>query len=197
MTKQELLDELRKQELNDLDLPLKETATNLVFGYGNANAKIIFIGEAPGKNEDAQALPFAGAAGKILDQLLDSIHLDRDEIFITSVVHYRPPKNRQPKPSEIEAFSKYLDQIIEIIDPKVIATLGNFSLHKFLPKVNISEVHGKVFETEFQGKNRVIIPLYHPAAVLYRRSLPSLGSGKRDFMKTLEKDFLEISKNLE
>lgn len=177
MNKQELLVELKEQEKNDLDLPLKETATNLVFGHGSAEAKVLFLGEAPGKNEDEQALPFVGAAGKILDQLLKSINLNREDVFISSVLHYRPPKNRQPKPLEIEAFSKYVDKIIEIIDPKIIATLGNFSLHKFLPKGKISELHGKAQEIEFQGKKRIIIPLYHPAAVLYKRTLEKILAG--------------------
>lgn len=184
MDKQGLLDQLKLKEERDLNLPLRDPASNLVFGFGNPDAKIILIGEAPGRNEDEQGLPFVGAAGKILDQLLKSIHLNRDDIFISSVLHYRPPKNRQPKPSEIAAFSKYVDQIIEIIDPKIIATLGNFSLHKFLPKLKISEIHGAATEIEFQGKKRIIIPLYHPAAVLY----------KRDLLKTLEKDFQIIKK---
>lgn len=187
MTKQQLLDELKKREKNDPDLPLKDTASNLVFGHGSVNAKILFLGEAPGKNEDEQALPFVGAAGKILDQLLKSIDLSRDDIFISSVVHYRPPRNRQPKPFEVEAFSKYVDQMIEIIDPKIIATLGNCSLNKFLPKAKISEIHGIAQEIELNGKKGLIIPLYHPAAVLYKRTLE----------KILEKDFLEISRQLQ
>lgn len=184
MTKQQLLDQLREEEMNDPDLPLKDTATNLVFGFGNPEAKIILLGEAPGKNEDEKALPFIGAAGKVLDQLLESINLKREDIFISSVVHYRPPKNRQPKPSEIKAFAKYVDKIIEIIDPKIIATLGNFSLKKFLPDAKISEVHGKSEKINLNGKEIILIPLYHPAAVLY----------KRDLQKTLEEDFKEISK---
>lgn len=183
MKKQKLLDELRQKELSDNTLPLRESANNLVFGYGNSDAEIIFIGEAPGKNEDLQGLPFVGSAGKVLSQLLESINLKRKDVFITSVVHYRPPKNRPPKPAEIAAFAKYLDQIIHIIDPKIIATLGNFSLKKFIPEGKISKLHGKAVEIEFQGKKRIVIPLYHPAAVLY----------KRDLQKTLEKDFKEIS----
>ena len=184
MNKKQLLDKLREKENSDPNLPLKETATNLVIGAGNPDAEILFLGEAPGKNEDLQGLPFVGAAGKVLSQLLESINLKRADVFISSVVHYRPPKNRPPKPLEIKAFEKYLDQIIEIIDPKIIATLGNFSLKKFLPDAKISEVHGKSQEIEFQGKKRIIIPLYHPAAVLY----------KRDLQKTLQYDFKEISK---
>ena len=187
MGKQELLDELKEREKNDPDLPLKDTASHLVFGHGSVDAKILFLGEAPGKNEDAQALPFVGAAGKILDQLLKSINLSREDIFISSVVHYRPPRNRQPEPSEIEAFSKYVDEMIEIIDPKIIATLGNFSLNKFLHKAKISEIHGTAQEIDFKGKKRIIIPLYHPAAVFYKRTLE----------KILEKDFKVIRQTLD
>lgn len=186
MTKQQLLNELREKERNDPNLPLKDTATNLVIGAGNPDAEIVFVGEAPGKNEDEKGLPFVGAAGKVLDQLLASIDLKREDIFITSVLHYRPPKNRQPKPAEIAAFSKYLDEIIKIIDPKIIATLGNFSLHKFLPRAKISEVHGKVEKINWHGKEIIVIPLYHPAAVLYRR----------DLLKTLERDFEIIGETL-
>jgi len=182
MIKKQLLDELKEIEQNDTTLPLKDTATNLVLGEGNPNAKVLFIGEAPGKNEDLQGLPFVGAAGKVLSQLLESIDLKREDVFISSVVHYRPPKNRQPKPNEIKAFEKYVNRIIEIINPKVIATLGNFSLKKFLPNAKISEVHGKSQKINFNGKDITIIPLYHPAAVLYRR----------DLQKTLEEDFLVI-----
>lgn len=186
MGKEELIEKLRREEAADINLPLRDTATTLVIGHGNPDADILFLGEAPGKNEDEQGLPFVGAAGKILDQLLLGSNLKRDDVFISSVVHYRPPKNRQPKPAEIEAFSKYVDRLIEIIDPKIIATLGNFSLHKFLPKAKISEVHGKADEVEFKGRKITIVPLYHPAAVLYRREL----------QKILEQDFKEILNHL-
>ena len=186
MKKQQLLDELKEKESRDPNLPLKDTATNLVFGFGNADAKVLFLGEAPGRFEDEKGLPFIGAAGKVLDQLLTGINLKREDVFISSVVHYRPPKNRQPKPSEIAAFSEYVDGTIEIINPAVIATLGNFSLKKFLPDAKISEVHGKPYTLKWNGKDITLIPLYHPAAVLYRRKL----------LTTLEEDFKEISKQI-
>jgi uracil-DNA glycosylase len=185
-SKKEKLDKLRSEELTDKSLPLSDTAKNLVFGEGNPSAPVLFLGEAPGRFEDEKGLPFVGAAGKILDGLLKGIGLERDDVFISSVLHYRPPKNRQPKPAEIEAFSKYVDGIIEIIRPKVIATLGNFSLHKFLPDAKISLVHGKPEEVLFKGIKITIVPLYHPAAVLYRRNL----------QKTLEEDFNVIKKLL-
>lgn len=187
MTKKELLNTLAEKERTDKSLPLRDTAINLVIGDGNPDAEIVFIGEAPGKNEDEKGLPFIGAAGKVLSGLLESINLKREDVFITSVVHYRPPKNRQPKPAEIEAFSKYLDEIIKIIDPKIIATLGNFSLKKFLPIAKISEVHGKSQHIQIKDKKLILVPLYHPAAVLY----------KRDLLKILESDFKEISKHMQ
>lgn len=186
LQKQTAFEELKREAHEDTQLPLRETANNLVLGHGSLNSEIIFIGEAPGKNEDLLGLPFIGAAGKVLDKLLQSINLKREDVFISSVIHYRPPKNRQPKPSEIKAFEKYIDGIIEIINPKIIATLGNFSLNKFLPGQKISDVHGKPQEIIFQGKKYILIPLYHPAAVLYKRTLE----------KDLENDFKEIRKQL-
>lgn len=184
--KQDLLNKLKEQERNDLSLPLRDTATNLVFGEGSADAKVIFLGEAPGRFEDEKGQPFIGAAGKILDELLTSIHLKREDVFITSILHYRPPKNRQPKPSEVESFAKYVDEIIKIINPKIIATLGQHSLNKFITGKKISEVHGKIQKINWQEKEIVIVPLYHPAAILYRRNLKSV----------LEEDFAEIKKHL-
>ncbi len=186
MTKEEQLKKLREEEVSDHSLPLKDTATNLVFGDGSANAKVIFLGEAPGRFEDLKGLPFIGAAGKILDLLLESINLKREDVFITSVLHYRPPNNRQPKPEEIKAFAKYLDQIIEIINPKVIATLGNFSLNKFLPEAKISKVHGVPQEIKWDNKSLTLLPLYHPAAAIYQRTL----------LETLKEDFQVIKKVL-
>src|SRR5690348_5841372 len=115
--KRKLLQALRDKE-SLADLPLKETAHTLVFGEGSADANLLFLGEAPGKNEDVTGIPFNGAAGKVLDQLLESVGLDRKDVFITSVLHYRPPGNRDPKPAEIAAFQPYVDQQIHIIEPK-------------------------------------------------------------------------------
>ncbi len=180
------LEKLKKQELQDNSLPLKRTATNLVFGEGNSKAKIFFLGEAPGRQEDLTGQPFVGQAGKILNQLLESIGLDRNDVFITSVLHYRPPKNRDPKPSEILAFKPYLDKIIEIIKPKIIVTLGRHSLKEFLPNASIANVHGKPHQLTINGERLTLIPMYHPAVVLYRRNL----------QKVLEEDFKVIAKEL-
>lgn len=160
-----LLDKLKEKMKND-KLPLKQSATNLVFGDGDPNAKIMFIGEGPGFWEDKKAIPFVGNAGALLNQLLLSIKLPREDVFITNVIHYRPPDNRDPLPEELEAFKPYLDKMIKIIDPKVIVTLGRFSMGKFLPGVTISTVHGKPKKVTWKDKDVIIMPMYHPAAGL-------------------------------
>lgn len=178
-----LLQKLKEKEEADPTLPLKDSAHTLVFGEGNPDADILFLGEAPGKNEDLTGRPFCGQAGKVLDKLLESIKLNREDVFITSVLHYRPPDNRDPFPQEIESFSPYIDKEIEIIDPKVIITLGRFSLNKFLPDVKISQVHGKPQEIQWHGKKVIILPLYHPAAALRRGSI----------MEILKEDFAKVA----
>jgi DNA polymerase len=163
--KRKKLIELRKKALED-DLPLKEGATNLVFGEGNVEAEIVFIGEGPGHWEDVKARPFVGNAGILLNQMLEHIEIRREDVFITNVIMYRPPSNRDPQPEEIDAFSPYLDGIIKTIDPKMVVTLGRFSMAKFIPGVMISNVHGKPREVEWKGKSLAILPMYHPAAAL-------------------------------
>jgi DNA polymerase len=126
----------------------------------------MFIGEGPGYWEDQKGQPFVGNAGAFLNQLLQSIKLPREHVFITNVVNYRPPENRDPLPEEIAAFSPYIDKMIEIIKPKVMVTLGRFSMAKFLPGVKISNVHGKLHTVVWKGREIIIIPMYHPAAGL-------------------------------
>lgn len=171
MTKGEKLKSLKKRMEEDKSLPLRGGATQLIFGEGNPDAEIYFLGEAPGKIEDLKGRPFVGNSGKLLDKALESIGLKREDVYITSVVRFRPPENRDPKPSEIAAFAPYVDEEIEIIDPKVIITLGRFSLIKFLPDVKISKVHGQIFKINWQGKERIAIPMYHPAAALRRQDV--------------------------
>src|SRR5688500_12465411 len=125
------LHELKDRMEKDDSLPLKKGANKLVFGMGNTVAKILLIGEGPGRTEDQQGLPFVGQAGKLLDKLLALAGLQRKNVFITNVVHHRPPENRDPLPNEIEAYGKYLDEIIKIINPQIILTLGRFSMAKF------------------------------------------------------------------
>ena len=174
-----------KMEMDD-SLPLKKGAGKLVFGSGNTETKILLIGEGPGRNEDQQGLPFVGQAGKLLDKLLSLTGLERKSVFITNIVHHRPPENRDPLPNEIESYGKYLDQIIDIIKPKVIITLGRFSMAKFLPDVFISDVHGKKFDViwgdPLDGVKFIVVPMYHPAA--------SLRNGK--ILEAEKNDFLEL-----
>ena len=184
MSKFEELHKLKDKMEKDDALPLKKGATKLVFGTGNTEASILCIGEGPGFNEDREGLPFVGQAGKLLDKLFPLAGLERKEVFITNVVHHRPPGNRDPEASEIEAYGKYLDKIIEIINPDVIITLGRFSMAKFLPNVSISQVHGKKYEVTINGKLTVIIPMYHPAASLRNGNILELE--KNDFFQLKE-----------
>lgn len=183
MTKQEQLQELKIKIQEDKSLPLRDTATQLVFGDGNPDTDIYFLGEAPGFYEDQQGKPFVGQAGKLLNQLLESIGLKREGVYISNVVRFRPPENRDPEPSEIEAFRPYVDKEIEIIEPKMIVTLGRFSMGKFFPFEKISQIHGKPKEISWKGKQIIVIPMYHPAAALRRGEI----------MEQLKADFKVIS----
>lgn len=173
--KQPMLDRLKEEIIKKNVCPeLKAQATQLVFGDGNPNSDIVFIGEAPGKNEDLKGLPFVGAAGKLLDEMLSQINLKRTDIYITNIVKYRPPNNRDPLPNEKHDFVPYLRKQLEIIKPKLVVTLGRHSLNCFLPGLRISEIHGQpkritlAFNDKLkQGLNLVIMPLFHPAAALY------------------------------
>lgn len=163
-TKQQLLDELKGRiEKEDPTPELRKGATQLVFGDGSVDANIVFIGEAPGKNEDEQGKPFVGAAGKFLNEMLEMIGLERKDIYITNIVKYRPPNNRDPEPAEKEAFLPYLQEQLDIIQPKLIVTLGRHSMDVLLPGLKISQVHGQ----PKRYKDHVYLPLFHPAAALY------------------------------
>ncbi len=168
MIQQTLLDDLHARIIADNPCPeLAQQATQLVMGAGNANADIVFIGEAPGKNEDEQGLPFVGAAGKFLNEMLAAADMRRDDVYITNIVKYRPPNNRDPLPEEKKAFWPYLLQQIEIINPKVVITLGRHSGAYFIPDLRISADHGKPRKVRYGDKEFLVIPLYHPAAALY------------------------------
>ena len=162
MNKYQALHRLKDTMELDNNLPLRTDDTKLVFGAGNTEADILICGEAPGAKENLIGLPFVGQSGKLLDKLLDLAGLERKKVFITNIVHHRPPENRDPLPNEIESYGKYLDKIIDILKPKIIITLGRFSMAKFLPDVFISDVHGK----KFTVGDFIIIPMYHPAASL-------------------------------
>ena len=151
--------------------PLHQTRTTVVFGSGNADADLMFVGEAPGANEDKQGLPFVGQAGKLLTKLLEEIGLDRGEVFICNTVKCRPPNNRDPHPNEIESCNEYLRRQVELIQPTVICTLGNFST-KLLRGDNtgISRLHGQAEVRTIGARAIRLYPLYHPAAALYTPS---------------------------
>lgn len=157
---------------------LSRVRTKFVFGSGSAEARIMFVGEAPGKNEDLQGLPFVGQAGKLLDELLGSIGYDRSEVFIANVLKCRPPGNRDPRIEEINTCKDYLIEQIKIIDPKIICTMGRFSTQLLLDtNKGISGLRGKIFRIG----NRIIMPINHPAAALYTPS--KMGVLKEDFQK--------------
>lgn len=181
--KQAELDKVRRAIIdNDICPELRAQATNLVMGDGNVNADIVFIGEAPGKNEDEQGLPFVGAAGKFLNEMLAQAGMDRSDVYITNIVKYRPPNNRDPLPDEKKAFWPYLLKQLQIIEPKVVITLGRHSMEYFLPGMYISKIHGQPKRIQFGDHKLVIVPLYHPAAALYNGSM----------RQTLIDDFLMV-----
>ena len=159
---------------------LAETRTQAVPGEGSPAAAVMFIGEGPGFNEDQQGRPFVGRAGKLLDDLLGSVPMRREDVFITNVVKCRPPDNRDPLPDEVNACSGYLKAQIELLNPRVIATLGRHSLLRFVPDARISRDHGTIMRWE----GRVIYPLYHPAAAL--RSTQVMQATVEDFKRIPE-----------
>lgn len=184
MNKANELQSLKEKMEKDDTLPLKKSDTNLVFGVGSPDTKMLFIGEGPGYWENLKMEPFVGNAGKFLDQLLKSIDLARESVYITNVVHHRPPENRDPLPEEMSAYGKYLDEIIRIIDPEVIITLGRYSMGKFLPTAKISTSHGKLERVNWKGKEIAVIPMYHPAASL--RNGEVMRQEKEDFLRLPE-----------
>lgn len=182
-TTQDQLDALAKEILDkDICSELRTQATQLVMGDGNPDADIVFIGEAPGKNEDEQGKPFVGAAGKFLNEMLAQAGMDRSDVYITNIVKYRPPNNRDPEPDEKAAFWPYLLKQLQIINPKVVITLGRHSMEYFLPDMKIGQIHGQPKRITFGDHKIVIMPLFHPAAALYNGSM----------RQTLIDDFLKV-----
>ena len=170
--KVELLRDLAQEIAdNDVCLALKESATQLVMGDGNPNASIVFIGEAPGKKEDEQGLPFVGASGRFLNEMLEAAGMARSDVYITNIVKYRPPNNRDPSLEEKREFWPYLMRQLKIIQPKVIITLGRHSGMCFIPDLVISKDHGRPTKVLFHEDEWLVIPLYHPAAALYNGSM--------------------------
>ncbi len=157
---------------------LSKSRTNAVPGEGPENAEIMFIGEAPGFHEDRQGRPFVGAAGKLLDELLATIGIQREQVYIANVIKCRPPQNRDPMPEELAACKPYIDQQIELIRPKVIITISRFAMTRWFPDKKISDIHGKPKKFD----NLVVLPMYHPAAALHQPSLK----------RVLEEDFKRV-----
>jgi uracil-DNA glycosylase len=172
MNKAEKLREIHMAWAHKNTCGLKKTATQPVFGNGNPDADVVFIGEAPGKNEDLQGVPFVGAAGKFLEEMLGSIGMKREDIYITNIVKYRPPGNRDPLPEEKDACAAWLHEELEVIQPKLVVFLGRHSMNHFFPTEKISVVHGKLMIKTIAGiPTKYFLPLYHPAAALYNGGL--------------------------
>lgn len=181
------LEALAAKMSEELIYDLAKSAKKCVPGEGNPNAEILFIGEAPGRDEDESGRPFVGRSGQLLRSNIRRVGYTEDDVFIANVVKHRPPENRDPTPEEIAACAPYLDEQIKIIEPKLIVTVGRFSMGKFFPDQKISGIHGKVFKVAWGGKTYFVFPLYHPAAAL--RS----GAMKAAF----EKDFDKLPKVVE
>lgn len=176
MTKHQQLDQLRAEMAQDKSLPLRES--NLVFGEGNPDAQVVFIGEAPGFHEDRLGRPFVGLAGKLLDKLIAANGWRREDVYISNIVKRRPPENRDPLPEEIDAYRPYLERQIDILKPKAVVPLGRFAMNYFLPDAKISRDQGKAFMVD----GIKIIPMFHPAAALRAGEV----------MKQLEESFKRI-----
>lgn len=187
MNKKEEIEKLHAEWKINCTCELRKTATQAVLGDGSVNADIVFIGEAPGKKEDEQGRPFLGAAGKFLNEMLTEIKLNREDIYITNVVKYRPPENRDPSPEEKEACKEWLLDELKIIKPKLIIFLGRHAMNNFFPELKISDAHGKLVMKKLDGiSTEHFFPLYHPAAALYNGSMRA----------TLLEDFKKIPKVL-
>lgn len=183
---------------------LRENATQVVPGEGKEDAEIMFIGEGPGANEDKEGIPFCGAAGKYLDELLKTINVKREDVFITNMVRCRPPGNRDPKDDEIKACKYWTNEFIKVIQPKVFVLLGRFAMAKFFPNLQISKVHGNAY----RKWGRVFVIMYHPAVALYNASykeileedvkiLRRILNGEDDSIEDLGSERDEIKEKLE
>jgi DNA polymerase len=199
MTYEQLITECKKCN----KCSLRAGAIQVVPGDGNPKADIMFIGEGPGANEDKEGIPFCGAAGKFLDEMLGSIGIQRSDVYITNMIRCRPPGNRDPQDDEIKACKPWTNELIKIIKPKVFVLLGRFAMAKFFPKVKISQVHGKAYKKW----DRVFVVMYHPAVALYNGSfretlisdmkvLRSILDGDESVIEVLEEPESEIKKLL-
>ena len=188
MDKKTALENLHKKWKEECQCELKKTATQAVPGDGNPDARIIFIGEAPGRSEDELGRPFVGAAGKFLEEMLSLINLKREEVYITNIVKYRPPNIRDPLPEEKSSCREWLLEELKIIKPLLIIFLGRHAMNNFFPALQISRAHGKLLVKSFKGiSTKYFFPLYHPAAALYDGSM----------REVLKEDFKKIPRILE
>lgn len=191
--KQASLDDIAKSIINrQVDIEIAKSCINPVPGEGSADAELMFIGEAPGAQEDKEGRPFVGASGKFLAEMLESIGLKREDVYITNIVKFRPPNNRDPLKDEIEACLPFLIEQIKAIQPKLVVFLGRHSMNVFFPELKISEAHGKAIKKTVKFGNdlkleQVFLPLYHPAAALYNGSMRTV----------LQEDFARIPKILQ
>ena len=191
MGKKEELEALKLRVI-EAKLPLHETANNVVMGKGNAEAEILFVGEAPGNNEDLQGMPFVGAAGKNLDKLLAGVGLSLENVYVANILKYRPPENRPPSVDEIKSHTPWLIEQIKVIKPRVVCSLGNYATKFFMAGLKadgmdnvagITGLHGNVKEIEFDGMKIKLIPLFHPAAIIYNRKLLPLWEKDMEIVK--------------
>lgn len=183
--KKTLLDQIATDIIENNVCPdLAENATNLVMGEGDIDADIVLIGEAPGKKEDEQGIPFIGAAGKFLNEMLKGAGMERSDVYITNIVKYRPPNNRDPLPSEKKEFWPYLVRQLDVINPQIVVTLGRHSMEYFLPDQKIGQAHGVPNQVMLGDRQITVVPLYHPAAALYNGGMRSI----------LIEDFKQLSK---
>lgn len=192
MDKEKELEKIHKKWIKECKCELKKTAKQAVPGVGSPDAEIVFIGEAPGKKEDELGIPFVGSAGKFLDEMLGEINLKREDIYITNIVKYRPPNNRDPLPEEKASCREWLLEELKIIKPKLIIFLGRHAMNNFFPELKISNAHGKLLKKPFKGMStKYFFPLYHPAAALYDGSMREV---LKDDFKKIPKVLKEIEK---
>jgi DNA polymerase len=165
MNKKKEIAKLKQKMLADKDLPFRDTATRMVFGEGSLSPKIYILGEAPGRVEDETGRPFVGRSGQLLRQTIAEVGFAEKDVYITSVVRFRPPKNKTPTPKQVLAYENYVDAELDIIKPKIIVTVGGVSLKKFHDGA-ITKIHGKPLQTSWRGHKFTLIPMFHPAAAL-------------------------------
>jgi len=196
--KQEKLRAIHQKWFEKCECDLKKTATRPVPGDGDADADIVFIGEAPGKSEDEQGVPFVGRAGKFLAEMLEIINLKREDIYITNIVKYRPPNNRDPLPIEKASCREWLLEELKLISPRLIIFLGRHAMNNFFPELQISQTHGKLLIKKFRGiSTKYFFPLYHPAAALYDGSMREILISDFKKIPKVLKEIEKREKNLE